>query len=219
MILPSKSRAVIFDMDGVLLLSSAAHDAAYRRALSDYPLKDFCYAKIAGMRTSDAIAAIMANLGRNVTGDELDALVSAKRKFAGQLLSNDTPIHPQAREVIAKLSQRYRLGLASSAAAWLVNLFVERSGTGSYFTCILNESQVGRAKPAPDIYCRAAELLAMPVENCIVVEDAASGIQASKAAKMYAVGVIGLLSDRELRNAGADTTIQQLHELVADHPE
>ena len=81
------------------------------------------------------------------------------------------------------------MAVASNAEPANVNFVLDRAGLRTYFDAVVDGHQVANPKPYPDIYLRAAELLAVKVPNCLVFEDSPSGVAAAAAAGM---GVIGL---------------------------
>lgn len=77
------------------------------------------------------------------------------------------------------------LGSASKNAP----LILERLDIAKYFDAVVDGTQVSKAKPDPEVFVRAAEILHIPCKECIVFEDSAAGLQAAKTAGMKAVGI------------------------------
>ncbi|MBP7654349.1 HAD-IA family hydrolase [Candidatus Dependentiae bacterium] len=130
------------------------------------------------------------------------------------MLKENLCIADGTEKVIKKLSEKYRIGLASSASPENVDLFLNKSGLRSYFNCIINGTMVNKAKPAPDIYLAAVEKLNVKKEECVVVEDAVSGIKSAKNAGLTVFAVSGTDSIENLTAAGADKIINSLKELL-----
>ena len=82
------------------------------------------------------------------------------------------------------------IALATNAERANVDFVLDGGRLRPYFDAIVDGSQVERPKPAPDVYLRAAELLAVPPRNCIVFEDSPVGVAAAVAAGMRVVGVL-----------------------------
>jgi beta-phosphoglucomutase len=209
----SEIEVVIFDMDGVLFLSSDCHERAFREVLQKIGITDFAYASVAGMRTEETIEKILIENGRLVSLETVQELANAKRKRALEFLGKEGEITPQSKELIASLRKKYRLVLASSASPQTVELFLQKSGYSDAFKLCLNGAMVKEAKPSPEIYLLAAKRLDIEPKGCIVVEDAINGVEAAKKAGMLAVAVLGTEVPEKLLAAGADYLIKNLAEI------
>lgn len=199
----SEALAVIFDMDGVLFLSSDCHARAFKETLLEAEINEFSYASVAGMRTDDAFRKIFSELGRELQNGELEKLVDRKRSKAIHFLDTSGEIAPESSKVISYLESKYRLALASSASTATVQLFLSRSGYAHAFEFVIDGSSVKHAKPDPDIYTLASEMLGIPPSQCIVVEDSIQGVTAGCAAGMIVVAIGNSSSPDEFFNAGA----------------
>ena len=112
------------------------------------------------------------------------------------------------------LSKKYLLGLASSGSRASVAAFLSASGSAGVFNSVLCGDDVSRAKPHPEIYLRAFAELGVAPDAAMVVEDAAAGIQAARAARAgVVIGVVGTCSAERLTEAGADRVIASVREL------
>jgi len=208
-------KGIVFDMDGVLLLSSPLHDRAYREAFASLPIREFDYRSIAGMRTDEAIRLVLRKNGIAYTEEQLHALAGAKTRIARDLIARDNPIAPHCIDVLNALARVYPLALASSASQATVDLFLSSNGLREKFRSVLHGGDVHRAKPAPDIYQLACSRLGLEPSECLVVEDAVSGVEAAKAAGTVVWGITTTSSPDELTRADADHIISSLEELLA----
>lgn len=201
-------------MDGVLLDSSPMHDAAYREALREFPIPAFRYSRVAGMRSSDGMRAVLKEHGIDLPSEEIAALAAAKSRIALAHIAEANPIVPGARAVLQALALRLNLALASSASAAAVNGFLDQNHLRPLFHCVVHSGDVRSAKPAPEIFELAIERLGLSARNVLVVEDAVAGIQAAKAAGAVACGIPSTCGAEELERAGADLIIHQLEDLL-----
>jgi len=208
-------RGIVFDLDGVLLLSSAIHDESYRQVLKPYHIRDFDYSRFSGMRTRDCIRTILTENGIPAADAEVRAVAEAKSRLALDRCLAENPIAPNCIPVLTALRELYSLALASSGSETSVNAFIDRNALRPLFQCILHGNDVVHAKPAPDIFQKAFARLDLPAQECMVVEDAVAGIQAAKAAGALACGILTTRSECDLRHAGADLVIQRLDDLLA----
>lgn len=210
--MPGK-RGVIFDLDGVLLLSSEAHAEAYRRVLAPLGVEEIGYADIAGMRTEEVMWGLLRRSGKTVSDAKVRELVDEKRRLAAETLSRNPPIAPGCREVLERLAERFKLGLASSGSGPNVELFLNRSRTTHLFQAVLTGDDIQLSKPDPEIYLKALDRLGLRPEAAVVVEDAVQGVRAARAARITVIGMAGGVSREVLEQAGAGQVVSSLREL------
>ena len=205
----------IFDLDGVLFLSSEFHKKAFCKVLKNEPVKMLDYRELSGMRTDSAIQKIFNRSGMYISSEKLQDLVSLKRKYASEMLRKDPPVDPNCYKVITELHKRgIPLALASSSSSQNVQLFLASSGTIKYFSVILSGDDVKNAKPDPEIYLTTQNLFGILPENCFVIEDSESGIISAHSAGMKVIGLVAQHSQKELQLFGAVSTIIHLDELL-----
>ena len=100
----------------------------------------------------------------------------------------DLPVVPGAVEAVAKLAAAgLRLALASSSNRELIDAVLRELGLTELFEVTVSSEEVGRGKPAPDVYLEAARRLGVAPARCAAVEDSASGIRAAHAAGMRVI--------------------------------
>ena len=209
----SNIRAIIFDMDGVLFLSGDSHERAFQEVLAGIGIAEFSYASIAGMRTDEALRQVILAQGLDVSRYDIAELVRIKRALSIRFLTENAKIAPGICTLLKKLSLQYRLALASSASPQTVKLFLQMSGCESVFDCCVDGSLVNDAKPSPEIYLLALQQLHMAPAECLVVEDALSGIQAAKDAGLRVIGLVGTESAATLLSAGVEAVLSDILEL------
>lgn len=167
-----------------------------------------------GWRTLDVIADVLERRGRADGADVITEMAREKSVLARQMLEASYPVAKNCETTLAELAGGFHLALASSGSRLSVETFLRRTGSRSLFRSVLNGEDVTSAKPDPEIYVRSAERLGLEAADCLVVEDAAAGIAAARAAGCPVVAVAGTSSAETLRNAGADQVIADLSELV-----
>jgi len=182
-------RAVIFDMDGVLADSEPTYLEAANVVLAPLGrrLSEEQGRKFIGSSVRHAWRGIMELLALE---GSVEDYVRPYDEVLVSLLSRPRPTLPGVRELLAELDRRNlpRALVTSSWQGWVDALLGAIGLTGA-FPVVVTEEQVENAKPAPEPFLKAAALLGIEPAACIGIEDTPSGIQAAKAAGMYAVQV------------------------------
>jgi len=197
----TKYRAFIFDMDGVVVDSEPLHERAFLEVLEEigYGLThgiDFpaYYGKSDLVVWSDFIA-------RHRPAQSLEELLARKEKKFGTLLRQEEPIFNGLPELLSKLSLRGPLALASGSRHPTINAVLAMRDLRRFFRVVVSSEDVAHGKPAPDIFIRTAELLEVVPDECCVVEDSASGVDAALAAGMTVIAITNSLPAEKLSRA------------------
>ena len=211
--LRERAKAIIFDMDGVLLQSNGIHASAYREVLAPFGVP-FEYEEFAGMRTRDCLRLVLEKHGISVPPETLGKLSRRKTELALQRLEAESPLTPGAAAVLAHLGARYPLALATSASGRTTSLFLRRNGLEDCFRSVITGECVQSAKPAPDIFLESCKRISVDPANSVVIEDSIPGIQAAVAAGTIPVAVEGTAPPARLLAAGAAVVLSGLEELL-----
>lgn len=208
-------RAVVFDMDGVLIDSHPAHRASWREFLQSLgksvPEEDLSF--ILDGRTREEIL-------RHFLGDLSQAELLRYGKWKDELFrSMEHRIQPVpgSIEFVENLN---RLGIACAIAtsASKIRTFatIERMGLSDSFIAVVTASDVSSGKPDPMVYRLACERLGLSPEHGLAFDDAPSGIQSARSAGMRCVGVSSNGLRQELLHAGAEQVIPNFLGLAID---
>lgn len=173
--------AVLFDFDGTLVDTMPLHYEAYRRTFSEMGLDltpDEFYPHIGGTGPE----TIPKFLGGRATSWSV-AQIHDRKKLAFLEILNEVEI-PQlpAARLLPLLHGRVPMAVSSSGARIGVLAMIERLGWNGYFDAVVTAGDAARGKPAPDLFLKAAELLGVPPEECLVLEDTDDGAAAGRAA-------------------------------------
>lgn len=201
-----KAAGILFDMDGVLVSSIGSVNRCWKRWAEHYGLPNAASVQIEhGTRAVDMIAKLMPGLDvveglRLIEDMEIEDVSDLKVLPGAHALLESLP--PERWAIVT--SATYRLLLGRLKAAELP--VPER---------IISGDMVERGKPDPEPYRRGAELIQSSPVECIVVEDAPSGVDAGVAAGCRVLGVLGTHSEAELRAAGASWIVRSLEDVSA----
>jgi beta-phosphoglucomutase len=210
-------RAVIFDMDGVLVLSGPAHWIAWRDAAGRHgiELSREQFLSFNGLTNPDICERLW---GECATPEFVMQLATEKEIAFRRAIEVEVPLAPGCRELLDRLQRAgTRIAVGSSAPRENVDLVLDGGGIRPFFGAVVHADLVKRGKPAPDIFLRAAELLGLPPSQCVVVEDAPSGVRAATAAGMRSVGVLTNHVAEELLGEGAGIVLPALADLRLEH--
>jgi HAD superfamily hydrolase (TIGR01509 family) len=188
--IPQHIKAVLFDMDGLLIDS----EPYWRRTTEAYfakynkPFSDEVHRHIMGRGLRDIIEYFKSEWG--FVGDTDAMIVERKEMLYTYLLDNLTLMDGAETLIKALHKKGFLLAVATSGhSVEKTKEIVGTFGLEKCFRVFVSGDDVPNAKPAPDIFLKAAEALAVAPKNCLVFEDAPNGVKAGKAAGMTVYGV------------------------------
>lgn len=183
-------KAVLFDMDGVIVDTEPLHRKAYFKMFDEVNIdvSESLYDSFTGQATLPICKTLCEHFQLQETPETLVAL---KRKHFKYLFENDNDL--ALIDGVHNLIKDYynnglTLVLASSASMPNINRIFERFDLDKYFKAKISGADLKASKPHPEIFIKAAQLASEPKENCMVIEDSTNGIKAAKAAGIYCVG-------------------------------
>ena len=203
------ARAVIFDMDGVLVDGEPLHFAAARDVLAGFgaELTWETYTDWIGETFDTIWPDIQRRFALPVERGEYERAFGPRVQ---EQYERHAVAMPGARDLLGRLRDAgVPLGLATSTKRPRVDIALARLDFARFLTVTVCGDEVSRGKPDPEIYLTAARRLGVPPERCLVLEDSPAGVASARAAGMRAIGVrINGGSGRPLD--GADRIIESL---------
>jgi len=207
------AEAIIFDMDGVLINSTKYIWESFNALLKNegihFSNKDI--KKYLGKSLRDNLQSWKKEYGIK------DYSLEEFSKQAGEMELSlaKKELHPNKKlnYFLEKAKEKViKLAVATSSLRWRAEKILNLLNIRRYLDILVTAEDVEKHKPHPEIFLEAAKQLGVPPENCVVIEDAKSGIKAAKAGGMKAIGLINdYNSKKELREA--DLIIKDLSEL------
>ena len=207
------TRAVIWDMDGVLVDTGQFHYRAWRRLLSENGrgLTEKEFLESFGIRSVDILRRALGDR----SPEELRQLARRKEEYYREEVAGHVQPLPGVRDILRSLHQAgFSQAIASSAPPKNIGLVLESTGIGEYFDAIVSGDEVSAGKPDPEIFLEAARRLGAAPSRCVVIEDAIAGVEAAVAARMRCIAVTNTNPSEKLSQP--DLVVKSLEELSAD---
>lgn len=210
-------KGIIFDCDGVLVdsepYSCFAWNVLFQRKFNIDIGKD--YSDVLGKNGHDAAQHYCVQHQINFTEDMLEKLSKEKEEIYYELARNKLKSKPGVEDFIQKaLDSGLKIAVASSGVLDKIEFSLQQTGLRKYFSIIVDTRQVQRGKPYPDLFLKAAELLSIPIQKCMIIEDSISGIEAGKASGAFTIGLVGTFPKINIKNA--DMTIESFQILLTE---
>ena len=180
----------IFDLDGVITDTAEYHYRAWKRLADELGIP-FTREENEALRGIPRRESLLLMLkGRSYPEDVLTELMERKNGYYLEFIREISPrdLLPGARELLHEI-RAAGLKVALGSASKNAREVIERLGITDLFDAIADGYSVTRQKPAPDLFLHAARLLDLPPTACVVVEDAAAGVEAALAGGFYVVGI------------------------------
>jgi len=211
-----RPRAVVFDMDGLLLNTEALRMQALDDCARDLGLvlKTDLFAALIGGATPQSRAALEAHIRDDLPGD----FWTHYRRFADVRMAEVEPM-PGALALLDHLQARdIPRAIATSATRASVERFCGKFDLLPRFSAVIAKGDYERAKPAPDAYLAAAQSLGVAPADCLALEDSYNGVQAAVAAGMTTIMAPDVLPATDEMRRVCFAVVSDLHEVCAHIP-
>lgn len=182
-------KAVLFDMDGVIVDTEPLHRKAYYKMFDDFGIdvSEELYSSFTGASTKKVCTALTEIFGLEETHEDLAQI---KRHYFKHYFDTDPDfgLIPGVKNLIEDYHENgVKLILASSAHMNTINWVFEKFGLDKFFTGKISGADLQESKPHPEIFIVASEMANEPKENCLVIEDSTNGIEAAFSAEIFCV--------------------------------
>lgn len=180
------AKAVIFDLDGVLIESETYFIEAGIDIFKKHGLKltKEVIARHFGLRSDDYLRALEKHFKVQL---DHQAIAKELRDRIAHMYAHDIPLVANAKETLETLRSEHELALATSREKRLALDVLRRFGILDYFDARVFREDVKRGKPHPEVFMLAAGALGVKPTDCVVVEDARNGFRAGRAAGMFVI--------------------------------
>lgn len=186
-------RAVIFDLDGVVVNTAKYHYLAWKK-LADELGFDFDIShneRLKGVSRMESLNIVLEVGGiTNFNEEQKEELAARKNQYYLSMIENldQSEILPGIPQFLDKIrDEGYKTALGSASKSG--GMILKKLGLESKFDAIVDGNLVEKPKPDPEVFVKGAQLLGIPCEECIVVEDAKAGVEAAHAGHMKCIGI------------------------------
>jgi beta-phosphoglucomutase len=187
-----QAKGLIFDLDGVIVTTEHNHFVAWKRTADQLgvPFSEKENELLKGVSRVDSLKKILELGNKTIPQDQFDSLLLEKNKFYLDSISELTR-EDLLPGVLDLLNEARELGIPMAIGSSSKNapFIIELLNLQNYFVTIIDGNKVKDPKPHPEVFLNASNEMQLNPSDCIVFEDAESGIQAAKAGGFYAIGV------------------------------
>jgi len=185
-------KACIFDLDGVIVDTVPAHYVAWKSIADELgiPFNKKENEQLKGVSRKKSMIKILALGNMTKTDEEIRALTEKKNQIYVDIISKMTPadILPGVERFLEVL-EKHNIPKAIGSASRNTPTILKCVGLEGRFDCIVDGNAVEKSKPDPQVFLKGAEGMGVKPQECVVFEDAISGVKAAKAGGMYCIGV------------------------------
>jgi len=209
-------KAIIFDMDGLLIDTESIWTLADHNFLARYgkTYRPLDKSHFMGSGVREFIKVIKKKFALHESEEKL---LSERMEIFQSLIKDDLELMPGAEDLLSELSKNgYLLAMATGNTRRMMDLITEDLRVRKYFNVTVSSDEVPHGKPAPDIFLEAARRLKVTPKECLVLEDAINGVISAKAAGMKAIAVCDQRYNKPESFTEADLVVGSLREISVE---
>ncbi len=209
------SKAVIFDMDGILFDTEKLCMDSWVSVADAHGLPDMevIFPKCIGLNANDSKQVVLDAYGQDFAYE--DFRLEASEWFWDDIGKHGLPVKPGVRELLSWMKQEgFRIGLASSTRRSSVLSHLEQAGILEYFETVITGDMVEHSKPLPDIYLLACEKLGTDPAGTYAIEDSPNGIRSAHAAGMHPLMVPDMIAPDEEMETLSEQILDSLFDVL-----
>lgn len=185
-------KALIFDLDGVIVDTAKYHFIAWRKLANDlgFDFTEKDNERLKGVSRMTSLDILLEIGGKKLGKEEKRLLAEKKNKNYREYITQMKPseILPGVMDFLEDIkSKGYKTAIGSASKN--TPTILEQIGLSTFFDAVIDGNKISKAKPAPEVFLKGAEELQVMPKECIVFEDAQAGIEAALNGNMYAIGV------------------------------
>lgn len=185
-------KGVIFDLDGVIVFTDKYHYLAWKAIADEENIyfDEEINHQLRGVSRMESLEIILRKANKTYSGEEKELLANKKNELYKKYLENLTP-NDVSDDVLSTLKQLKEkcVKLAIGSSSKNTKLILNKIGIFEIFDAIVDGNNISNSKPHPEVFLKAAECINLDVKECLVIEDAFSGIDAAYAGGFKSCGI------------------------------
>lgn len=187
-------KAVIFDLDGVIVSTDDCHYEAWKKMADEEGIyfDRIINNRLRGVSRMESLEIVLEKAEKEYSEEEKLQLAECKNGYYKEFITKLTPsdILPGAMETLDELKAN-GIKVAIGSSSKNTPIILKQIGLSDYFDAVSDGNNITNSKPDPEVFLKAADMLGIPYAECMIVEDADAGIEAGKSAGMKTVSVHG----------------------------
>ena len=187
-------KAVIFDLDGVIVSTDDCHYRAWKKMADEEGIyfDREINNRLRGVSRMASLEIVLEKANREYSEKEKQEMAERKNNYYKELICELTPndILPGAIETLEQLKEN-GIKIAIGSSSKNTPIILKQIGLDNYFDAVSDGNNITHSKPDPEVFLKAAEMLGIAPEDCMIVEDADAGIEAGKRAGMKTLALQG----------------------------
>ena len=185
-------KGVIFDLDGVIVFTDKYHYLAWKAIADEENIyfDEVINHQLRGVSRMESLEIILKKASKTYSAQEKEQLAYKKNEIYKKYLENLTP-SDVSDDVLITLRQlkEKNIKLAIGSSSKNTNLILNKIGLINMFDAIVDGNNISNSKPHPEVFLKAAEKINIDINDCLVIEDAFSGIDAAYAGGFKSCGI------------------------------
>ena len=190
----------IFDIDGTMIDSMKMHMKAWQTILERYG-RPMTIKEVKEVAYGINPEIVKRALGNELTQQEIDKIANEKEILFRESFNPEEDVIKGFIHFIDELKKNNApMVIGSAAPPENVKYFMDRLGIADYFKGVIHEDDVSKGKPSPEVFIKAARIIGIPNEECVVFEDSPSGAEASAKAGSKTIAVLSSKSESDFKD-------------------
>lgn len=210
-------RAVLFDLDGVIVSTDECHYKAWKRLADEEGIyfDKKINERLRGVSRMDSLEIILEKADKEYTKEQKLALADRKNSFYKELIKELTPndILPGVKKLLHEIKDN-GIKIAIGSSSKNSPLILERISLDKFFDITVDGNDISKSKPDPEVFLKGAERLGFDPEQCVVVEDADAGVEAALAGGMRVIGIGGAFDNKRATMTARDLTTVSIDNIL-----
>lgn len=187
-----KYKGIIFDLDGVICHTDQYHYQAWKAIANEMGIyfDESINNRLRGVSRMKSLEIILERYDKVISETEKVMLTEKKNRLYRDLLKNMSfkDLTSEVKETLDKLREKgIRLAIGSSSKNAL--FILGQIGLNDYFDAISDGNNITKSKPDPEVFLKACAFIGLKPEECLVVEDAAAGVEAALIGGFHCAGI------------------------------